>query len=202
MRLVRVLASGQCSWESKSVLEKYALKYFNMPDTLDSLISLQGPMALSYPTQKASSTGNLDWVSPHILKIENTICFKTLILKGKAASSLLRVFWDNLIALRGSVEERIKSRFGFIFSFSMVSHILYLFKQTTKEKIAKNCRKNCRKTTTLFWRGTLVHVIFTKICINWIVWNMRKQKIWKTIKKIFSKLTLHVNGMSRFWAQN
>lgn len=140
---MRVLASGQCSWESKSVWEKYTFKYFNMPDTLDSLISLQGPIDYSFPIQKASSIGNLDWVSPPDWKLltKSKMCFKTLILKVKAASNLLRVFQDGLIALWDIVEERIKSRLGFIFSFSTVSHILYLFKQIAKEKIAK-CKKN------------------------------------------------------------
>lgn len=128
MRLVRVLPSGQCSWESKSVLEKYAFKYFNMPDTLDSLMSLQGPTDYPYPIQKASSTGNLDWVPPHILiklLTENKVCFKTLILKGKAASSLLRVFWDGLIALWDTVEERIKTWFHFQFFHSWVTYCIH-----------------------------------------------------------------------------
>lgn len=40
------------------------------------------------------------------------------------------------------MEKRIKSQPGFIFSFSMVSHILYLFKQIAKEKIAKYRKKH------------------------------------------------------------
>lgn len=85
MRLVRVLASGKYSWEPKPVLEKYSFKCFNMPDTLDSLMSLQGPMDYLYLTQEASSTGNLDWVSLYILKIVNwkQNVFKYWFLKAK-----------------------------------------------------------------------------------------------------------------------
>lgn len=79
---------GTCLWSMQlriQILEKYAFKYFNMPDTLDSLISLQGPMDYSYPTQKESSLGNLDWVSPHILKIflKTKYIFKHWFLKAK-----------------------------------------------------------------------------------------------------------------------